>query len=483
GGTEFGVGREFVLDVRDAAVLAVAAEEFDGTGAVLAAEIGIGVGEGVDDALDLPEGLVPSAGFDAPPAYFALVHLFAFDCHGFLLSCSADRHAVEPYGGHADTDGDGLPGLAAGANSFIQGEIISDHGDILQSFGAVADEGCALDRAGDFAVFDEVGLGGGEDELAVGDVDLSAAEVDGVEAAGDRLDDVLRHVGAVEHVGVGHARHGDVVVALAAAGAGVGRAHEAGGELVGEVALEDAVLDEDVFLGGVAFVVQIDRSAAVGHAAVVDDSDLLAGNLLADEAGEGGGLLAVEVGFEAMADGFVQQDAGPARAEDDGHLAGGGGDGRELEDCGAGGLAGVVLGRGGGFKEVEGDAAAAATGAARGGPGAVVAGGVLGDDEEVEAGEGLGVGGAGAAGCRYKDAAELVIKSSPDLDDARVVGAGGLVRALDEWEFGGNLGVGGGAGDGVERGRVVGVAEAGHLLFGGAAGDEGGGAGGAKEAG
>ena len=88
-------------------------------------------------------------------------------------------------GGHSDTDGHALPGLAAGANSFIQGQIVADHGDVLQSFGAVADEGCALDRAGDFAVFDEVGLGGGEDELAVGDVDLAAAEVDGVEAALD----------------------------------------------------------------------------------------------------------------------------------------------------------------------------------------------------------------------------------------------------------------------------------------------------------
>ena len=71
---------------------------------------------------------------------------------------------------------------------------------------------------------------------------------------------------------------------------------------------------------------------------------LLDGDLLADEAGEGGGLLAVEVGFEAVAYGFVQQDAGPAGAEDDGHLAGGCGDGAELQDGGAGGFAGEVLG-------------------------------------------------------------------------------------------------------------------------------------------
>ena len=108
------------------------------------------------------------------------------------------------------------------------------------------------------------------------------------------------------------------------------------------------------------------RAAAVGHGAVVDDGDLFAGDLLADEAGEGGGLLAVEVGFEAVADGFVEQDAGPAGAEDDFHLAGGGGDGAELQDGGAGGLAGEVLGGLGAFEEVEGDAAAAAGGAAGG---------------------------------------------------------------------------------------------------------------------
>ena len=64
-----------------------------------------------------------------------------------------------------------------------------------------------------------------------------------------------------------------------------------GGEFVREVTLEDAVLDEDVFLGGVALVVDVDGAAAVGHAAVVDDGDLGGRDLLADEAGEGGGLL------------------------------------------------------------------------------------------------------------------------------------------------------------------------------------------------
>jgi hypothetical protein len=64
---------------------------------------------------------------------------------------------------------------------------------------------------------------------------------------------------------------------------------------------------------------------------------------LADQAGEGGGLLAVEVGFEAVAYGFMQQDSGPAGAEHDFHLAGRGGHCAELQDRSARGLAGQVL--------------------------------------------------------------------------------------------------------------------------------------------
>ncbi len=264
-----------------------------------------------------------------------------------------------------------------------------------------------------------------------------------------------------------------MVVALAAAGAGVGRAHQARGELVREIALEDAVLDEDVLLGGVALVVHIDGSAAVGHEAVVDDRYLFTGDLLANEAGEGGGLLAVEVRFQAMANGFVQQDAGPSGAEDDGHLAGWSRDCAELEDGGAGGLTGVMLRRVRAFEEVEGDATAAARGSACGGAGAFVAAGVLGDDKDVEAGERLGVGREGSVRRSDEDAAKLVVESGADLRDAWVEGAGGLVGALDEFELGSDLGVGGSSGDRIERGRFGGVAEAGHLLLGRTARDKG----------
>ncbi len=175
--------------------------------------------------------------------------------------------------GMPDADGHALAFLAAGADAFIEAQIVADHRDILERLGAVADERCVLDRRGDFAVFDEIGLAGGEDELAVGDVHLTAAEVDGVEAALDRAKNVFRRIVAGEHVGVGHARHGDGLIALAAAVAGLRNAHEARGELVAHVALQNSVLDEDGFLRGRAFVVDVERAAAVGHAAVVDYRD------------------------------------------------------------------------------------------------------------------------------------------------------------------------------------------------------------------
>ncbi len=108
-------------------------------------------------------------------------------------------------------------------------------------------------------------------------------------------------------------------------------------------------------------------------------------------------------------------------------------------------------------------------------------GGVLRNDEDVEARERLGVGGEGAVGGGDEDAAQLVGEAGADLGDARVVGAGGGVGTLDEGELGGDLGVGGGAGDGIER-VALGVAEALHELLGGAGGDEGRGAGGAEKA-
>src|ERR1019366_10579782 len=85
GGAELSVGGEFVLDVGHAAVLAVAAKQFDRTEAIFAAEISVFVDQCDRDVFDLPVGLVASTGFDSAAADFALVHLLAFDCHCFPI--------------------------------------------------------------------------------------------------------------------------------------------------------------------------------------------------------------------------------------------------------------------------------------------------------------------------------------------------------------------------------------------------------------
>ena len=120
-------------------------------------------------------------------------------------------------------------------------------------------------------------------------------------------------------------------------------AHQPRGELVGEIALEDAVLDQHRLLRRRAFVVHVERAAPAGHGSVVDHRDFGAGDRLADEPGEGRGLLAVEVGFEAVAHGFMQQDAGPAGPEHHFHLAGRRRHRAKLQNGAARGLARQVL--------------------------------------------------------------------------------------------------------------------------------------------
>src|SRR5208283_5539618 len=108
-----------------------------------------------------------------------------------------------------------------------------------------------------------------EYKLAIGDVHLTATEVHGVHAVLDGVDDIFGRVLARKHVGVGHARHRNVLIALTTAIAGVRNAHQTRRQLVGEIPLQDAILDEHGVLGLVAFVVDVERAPASGHGAVV----------------------------------------------------------------------------------------------------------------------------------------------------------------------------------------------------------------------
>ncbi len=88
-----------------------------------------------------------------------------------------------------------------------------------------------------------------------------------------------------------------------------------------QVGLQDAVLDQHRAAGLVAFVVVIECAPLARDRRLVDNRDERLGNLLADHVGIDAGALAVEVGFHAVPDGLVQQDAACTGREDHRHLA------------------------------------------------------------------------------------------------------------------------------------------------------------------
>src|SRR5207247_7098190 len=95
---------------------------------------------------------------------------------------------------------------------------------------------------------------------------------------------------------------------------------------------QDPLLDQHRPARCRALVVDVQRTTAVRDRPVVDHGHQLGGNLPAHPPRERGSPLAVEVALEPVADGLMEQDAGPARTEHDGHRAGRGIYGAELED-------------------------------------------------------------------------------------------------------------------------------------------------------
>ena len=87
------------------------------------------------------------------------------------------------------------------------------------------------------------------------------------------------------------------------------------------IAFEDAVFDQDVFLRRRAFVINRERPAPVIQCAVVNHGHTGRGDAFSDHPGKRAGALAVEIALKPVADGFVQQYAGPAGAEQHCHFA------------------------------------------------------------------------------------------------------------------------------------------------------------------
>src|SRR5689334_19154289 len=105
---------------------------------------------------------------------------------GSLGLRASDGDARDLDGGGADADRDRLAILAAGPDAVGELVVAAEHGDAAQDLGAVADQVDPLEGRGQLAVLDEVALGEREDEVAVRDVDLAAAEALGEDAALDR---------------------------------------------------------------------------------------------------------------------------------------------------------------------------------------------------------------------------------------------------------------------------------------------------------
>ena len=124
-------------------------------------------------------------------------------------------------------------------------------------------------------------------------------------------------------------------IALAAPVPGRRHAHQFGVQPVLHVPDEDAVLDQHVALRRGALVVDVDRAAPTGNRPVIDDRHALGGDALAHLVREGARLLAVEVAFEAVSDRLVEEDSGPAGAEDHVHRASGACLGLEVQECDA----------------------------------------------------------------------------------------------------------------------------------------------------
>ena len=163
--------------------------------------------------------------------------------------------------------------LAAIAHPVVELHVISDGANLFQGCGPIANQRGAFDWGANLAVFDLIGLGAGKDEFPVGDIDLTAAEAYGLNAVFHIAKHILGiHIPA-QHIGVGHARHGRMGKALAAAVACWGIAAEPRVLSVLHIADQYSVFDQGILAAWCALIVNADRSAAVWYCAIIQDRD------------------------------------------------------------------------------------------------------------------------------------------------------------------------------------------------------------------
>ncbi|MCY1352550.1 hypothetical protein D9M69_388560 [compost metagenome] len=218
-------------------------------------------------------------------------------------------------------------------------------------------------------------------------------------------------------------------VGLAAAVAGARHTHQPGVQLVLHVALEHAVLDQRGALGRRAFVVDAQRTAAVGQGAVVDDGAQARRHFLANPPAVGRTALAVEIALQAVADRLVEQHAGPAGAH---HHRQGAGRRRlrlEVDQRLAQRLAGVAHGAVLAEEIAVVGTPAAALAAA------LAAAVLLDDDADVEAHQRTDVGRQATVGGGHQDVLPAAGHAHGDLLDARIERTGGGIHALEQLDL------------------------------------------------
>ncbi len=215
-------------------------------------------------------------------------------------------------------------------------------------------------------------------------------------------------------------------VRLATAVTGAGHSHQAGVEFVLHVALEHAVFNQRGALGRRTFVVDAQRATATGQGAVIDNGAQLGGDHLAHAPTVGRTALAVEVAFQAVPYGFMEQHTGPARAQHHRQCTGWRGNGFQVDQCLTQRFTGIAHGTV--FSEeiaVVGTPTTTMT--------ATLAATVLLDDHaDIETHQRPYICRQAAIGGRHKDALPHTGHAHGHLLDTRVEGTGGRVDTLEQ---------------------------------------------------
>ncbi len=217
-------------------------------------------------------------------------------------------------------------------------EVAADQVDLLERLRPAAHQRRALDGVLDLSVLDPERLAGGKHELATGDVDLPTTEVGGIQTTLDAGHDLARVLVASQHVGVGHARHRDVRIALATTIAGRLDFHQTRVQCVLHVALQDTVFDQNVALGWISFVIDVQAAAPTRQSPIIEHRHATGRHTLSQPPAERAGSLAVEIPFQTVTDRFMQQHARPAWSQNHRHFAGRSGSGLQIRHGGVNGF-------------------------------------------------------------------------------------------------------------------------------------------------